>query len=489
MNARRSIALAILAASVACSSTASRDRSSPDDVDGAPRTVAIDQTESPPAPATASSARAARSRSGAPVGAGRQDPAGAVAGGAAARAVAAGHPAVTAKEIPVGFTYLSNLAALYAALGVNNPAQSDADIERAAEAVIESINARGGVAGRTLKLAIHPMDYNNGRFDEQAQSVCEDFTRDRPAFAVINGGNNHGTLLPSCLAKAKTPMIDIANSVHFDRASVRAFGGTFYRPTSLDLSRYRVLVDQLADQGFLKKENRVGLIRYDLPQMDRTSSSVIKPALASRGLKLAAEFEYQYLGTVPDIGRIAQQSSTAVLRFRQAQVDRVIVLASQGPMYLFPVVAENQGYRPRYALTTADLPQFWTQNVPSTQMRGATGIGWLRTTDLPPGRSYPKDDAWVRCTKIMKDAGLGPAFAGFCDPFNFLAGALGRSRVVSAAGLRTAVDGLGTSVASYAVPTTRWREGRFDAIGSVYRMDYDAGCNCFRYVGSPRRVP
>jgi hypothetical protein len=87
----------------------------------------------------------------------------------------------------------------------------------------------------------------------------------------------------------------------------------------------------------------------------------------------------------------------------------------------------------------------------------------------------------------MRAAGLDPGEGlSYCSRLFFLKAALDRAHDITPAGLRAAVDTLGTSFSSAITPTTRFWPGRFDGVGAVRDLYFDSGCKCFKYTGSWR---
>ena len=179
-----------------------------------------------------------------------------------------------------------------------------------------------------------------------------------------------------------------------------------------------------------------------------------------------------------------------MLRFRTVGVNRVLFLASQSPIpFTFTAAAEQQGYRPRYGVTSADFPNFLATNVPAAQLEGAGGIGWTRSLDLP-GQAWPDVASWERCMRIMRPAGFTEAAFGFgCDPFWLLQTALNRSSVVSTAGFRAAIDGLADAITFGSGFATRFRPGEAMAVAGYRELSFNGECRCWFYSSPVRAVP
>jgi hypothetical protein len=409
---------------------------------------------------------------------------------AAGRKPVAAQAGVSDTEIKIGVAMASDLEAV-GSFGASLASQSTEKAERAIKVIFDSINAKGGAAGRKLVPVIQQVAYvTGGDFDRQSQSMCEYFTQDNKVFAVTMGINNHSTLLPSCLGTRDTVMLDGGNSTYLDEQEIRPFVRTYYRPGGLAFAKWGVYVDALVRQGVLARGDKIGLLRYDIPQQARTVANVIRPALARHGLTLDEEFAYSNLTSSAALSQNAAQSGSAVLRFRTAGINRVLFLASQSPIpFTFTAVAEQQGYRPRYGVTSADFPSFLAANVPTAQLAGAGGIGWTRSLDLP-SQPWPDSASWQRCMQIMRPAGFTEDVFGFgCDPFWFLQTVLNRVSVVSTAAFRAAVDGLGDAITFGSGFATRFRPGESMAVAGYRELSFNSDCPCWSYSSPVRPVP
>src|SRR5205807_7206663 len=235
--------------------------------------------------------------------------------------------------------------------------------------------------------------------------------------------------------------------------------------------RFGMVIDHLSDQGFFDKGAKVGLIRFDNPENERTEKNVVRPALAAHGVTLTDTYAFKVPGSTAAISGTANEANSAVLRFRAKGVDHVIFqLTLTALPFLFMPAAESQGYRPRYGFSSGDIPDFLTQNVPAGQLDRSAVVGWSRIADKGQRQSFADTAAMRTCMKIIAHAGLtypGEGYGVVCDPFFFLQAALNKAPRVSAAGFRAAVDALGTSFALLDTPATRFGPNRFTGPDAV----------------------
>ena len=106
---------------------------------------------------------------------------------------------VTGRTITVGISYTRNADTANAGIGASGITSGDEVAD--SQAVIDEINARGGVAGRKLVGLFHPYDATStSTGDSQDASACSDYTQDHKVIAVLSGGLTDG--FPACLTKA-----------------------------------------------------------------------------------------------------------------------------------------------------------------------------------------------------------------------------------------------------------------------------------------------
>lgn len=390
---------------------------------------------------------------------------------------------VTDDEIEIGIETLTNVGAAYAAIGYEGVVPTDQDIRNVADAFAEAVNRRGGIAGRRMVPVLHFSDITNGTHDSRGQVACSFFTEDHPVFAVVAQGN-HGDAFSSCLAQRRVPLIDDANSLPLDDADLARLAPYVWAPDKLGLSRFGAYVDTLAAGGFFDPTSRVGLLRYDTANQERTRDEVIVPALARHRIELADEFAFSPAQSVSDLSIAAAQATNAAVRFRGSDIDRVIFLPSAGVITtVFPVAAEDQQYRPRYGITTAELPTNMAANSPPGQMEGALLVGWSTSSDRGSDFVNEENPLWVYCRDVMRERGTLEAGAYGCGPYFFLQAALARAPHASPEGIRAGADALGRMPWSTRGYASNIRPQRYDGTGAVLLHAFDETCTCFEPAG------
>jgi hypothetical protein len=206
-------------------------------------------------------------------------------------------------------------------------------------------------------------------------------------------------------------------------------------------------------------------------------------------------------GSAGDDGSILAAIQNAVLKFRQDNVDHVLVMDSNGSATLFFANdAYSQGYFPRLGGGSGNAFQtlMETGNIQQKSMEGAVGAGWIPVIDLPydgSDRKYESPGAAAHCRKLMQaghqslDNANAAVFAlGYCDSLTLLATALNRAPHLTAAGLAQGAETIGRSMPSAATAGLNIAPGHHDAAGAFYANVFDDRCSCFAYRGARQLI-
>jgi hypothetical protein len=232
-------------------------------------------------------------------------------------------------------------------------------------------------------------------------------------------------------------------------------------------------------------------VKVGVPYTDDDSGrryfDAVKKALAGVGRKADDSFAFN-----ADSSALAQIPQV-VLRFRSNGITHVLLPASA---YLVTPVAERQGYRPRYAMTTIDgLSSLTLTTSPAAQLHGVLGVGWFPASDVDaahdPGDVSPNE---TRCKKDMADAGQATTDRLTltvqlinCDLFFMLAESLTRAREITPTALQQGATSLGASFLSAFTFAEQYGPGRYDGASAARDLGYDDGCACFRYHDAVNR--
>ena len=483
------VALALLLCASACGATkpdtgTGRDISADREVLTAPDGKASGSKQS----ATSGASSRAGTAAGAPVTAGSPTRS------ASGRPVALGR-GVSASSIAIGFfvydARVTNTA--ISALGIRGA--TFGDTRAAAAAVVKHLNDRGGIAGRRIE-PVYVEYYPDREFRPQYQRACAVFTEDHEVFAVVSQIDTPGVeLLSDCLKRRETVLLHDLR-LALDRTDLDPWRPYVYSPGTFGAHRWGGVIDEFVAAHYFDDGAKLGIAYMDTASARRVLRSVLKPRLAHHGVRPVAEVAVDPFYSFSELGALAIASRNAVLRMRQAGATHVLFFNSWGAIPLFfTSAAEDQGYRPRYALTTSDLPHLTAQNAPGDQLRRAVAVGWWPGADVPVSR-FPRDNpALNRCMEIHRKAGIAIETSPMaivvlmtCDGAFMLEHVLTKVRSFTAPGLRDAVDRLGSAFRSPATFSTRFVPGRSDGVAAVRRLTFDLECRCFSYRGTAARV-
>ena len=397
---------------------------------------------------------------------------------------------VTATEIKIGVEAAKDINAATAAVGAKTDNPEEADTTKA---VVDYLNAHGGMAGRKINLVTHVVDKTTGTWNSQNQATCSAFTEDAKVFAVMSSSVGGNDSLAACLAQHNTPLAEV-NYWPYDAVSYRQLGAYLYQPSRMTPDRWTpAYVDGLVETGFFDKGAKIGLVKMDAPVFERMATG-IKSRLAAHGLSLTDEAAVTTPTSVADIGTVGGQLNNVILSFRSKNVDHVIFAEYNGIIpFVMTSEAEGQSYRPRYGLSSSDLPNTVASQAPAAQLARAIAVGWMPANDVV-NTEDKRGGNYALCNKIAHDEGVQGGAGGqrlymgyACDGLFFLKAALDRATALTPAGLRAAAEGLGATFDSPFTYSTQLGPGRHDGASSVRFSTYDAGCTCFKYLNATVR--
>jgi hypothetical protein len=389
----------------------------------------------------------------------------------------------------IGVTYINN-DATSAALGYDDP--STITKKSIVRALVRGINLAGGAAGRRLEAVEYEWFSQSNSWSTDATAACELFTRDQRVDVVLD--NAFGTIggFRTCLQRAGVFVIQSGS----EGDTVASRAATLHaNSTSTTVDRgYEAVLRGLAASGYLSKRNHVGVMIEGCPENTRAWSTKLKPRLASLGLGAAEEAYLDCTNAFAAAGPAASAVNSAILRFRQSGVDRVMFVSDQEAvlLLLWTTASDSQGYYPGYLLSSSAQVQAVRSQLPQNQWPQLRGVGTQPFNDTD-GAALTAADR--RCVGFVRAAGLRPAnqldtslVLFECGPFLLLEAALRASAGRSgAASLRGAIASLGSSFAGPGLvgALTRLGPGRLDAPDRFRAFGYDSRCTCMRPSGTP----
>lgn len=389
----------------------------------------------------------------------------------------------TAKEIFVGFSVTPDQDAAYGALGIP---VAFGDTEAQARAIVKDINRRGGLAGRKVALVIWE-GRSGGNRDEAAQSACDQWTQDRPVFAAINMSNlPERNVLASCMAKRETPLV-MPRTQPVPESSFSAFRPYLFLPSGPTYESSALsLVPRLESTGYFDGWDhangrpgnapvKIGIVSDRGPE-GKSFENAVSKALAKQGRSVDAIFRPNGPQDAPGI----------VLAAKSDNITHVFSIAAS--LLFFGVTAEEQRYRPRYAVTSGNAPGLLQGTVPKEQLSGSLGVGWAPTVDV----DFERDPGAVssaqgRCRKLMENAGQSTrnrselfSMLSLCDAFTFLATAVDKGGL-SAGAVHRGVEAMG-SISPAVTFRIAFPNGRPYGGSAVRDLGYGDACECFQYL-------
>jgi ABC-type branched-subunit amino acid transport system substrate-binding protein len=354
-----------------------------------------------------------------------------------------------------------------------------------AQAVVDDINSRGGLGGRRVE-AVYQI-YKDTSAEDQYALACTAFTQDSKVEAVLNSVVGADPTLIDCLAKAGIPLIGVGGLL-LDADDYKEFPDYVYAPTSLNATRLASeWVELLRDEDYFGTAPKIGVIHDGTASTQRALAQSLRPALQQAGFSVTAE-------AAP---RGPEQAPNAVLQLKNKKVDHVLFFTSSaGTVAFFAKVAEEQKYRPRYAVTSYVTPGVLQGYMPPQQLSGAIGMGWTPIADVDSSHQPTPTEAMKHCREIMVRAGedmsksTAATFAtGYCDTGFFLEQLAKKSKgALSAAALQKAAASLGTGFEPAAALGAKFGSHRYDGVGVVRTLTWGGSCSCFEYTGEPRTL-
>jgi hypothetical protein len=417
----------------------------------------------------------------------------AVYGAAPAEGVQAATAA--AQTINIGIQVQNTQTSNSAGSGVTGQNSLFGDDEAGANAIVAYINAHGGIAGRKI-VPVFGLFSLTSNWASQYQAACATFTQDNHVFAVagLHAPSPGWQTLASCLAAHKTMFIVDPLDLTM-QSDYNADAPYLYGPGSLSGNRLGpAYVDGLVKANYFGKGAKIGVFSLDEPSNVYTIKHSLVPALAAHGLKIADTFYAGATTSISSISQDAAQAQDAALKFKAEGINHVMFLDSTvaGPLLFLPA-ARSEQYYPRYAMTTMDGGAEGAKTVAWTgsnqQLQGAIVVGWNPQWDIStvPAPAYNASQAL--CDSIITQAGVSggqqkaPYFRNVCNYLFFLKTLAGRAKTMTAAGLRTAANGLGANYPSGVTFTYSLGPGRYNGVSSVRLSKFTAGCECFQYTG------
>lgn len=380
----------------------------------------------------------------------------------------------------LGASYSSDLAAGLAAVGQPEAAatagQYGEQLQAAYGAIVEDLNARGGIAGCQVELAY--FDFSSlasDGFDGQSQKECAYFAEDAKVFAAFSSALETETLVECLADRGVVSLFNGAEYAPIQRDFDR-YQGFLYQPWGLNTDRWGRMIEIWDQVGFFGDDAKVGILVADdgTGNGQKLAYEIWQPKLEALGIDVSV-FEYKWIRSYSSVSDASTAMSAAVLKFKSEGVTHVLPTPDGAAMGIFmTAIAESQDYRPAYGTTSFSGGSPITAS--DSQARNWVAIAWdvltFRTSTTEPAAAegqYAPNPARQHCDEVVARVQAGAhSFHKFCDAVGFLAAALDGSAEVSPAALLAGAEALGAGVpAASAQGPNRWGPGRYDAAASV----------------------
>lgn len=363
------------------------------------------------------------------------------------------------------------------------------DQEAQIQALEDWVNDNGGLGGRTMDAVFRLYDAQNDSPAAEEQ-LCNQITQDDQAFAVVMTGQYQTNARP-CYADRQTLVLDASlyamSTSYLEEHSPYLWTASFPEYGAF----VRSYVQVLAEQGYFEGEEGVGVVAADSPVNRETIENLAVPLLREAGI----EPEVAWVDTT-DTGTLFMGLEQGAITFRSKGIDRVMFLGGSRMASVFATVAGSQdGFKPRYAISSFDNPSFFVNNpetIPADTMNGMVGIGFHPPQDVPDaGLEFPTGEAETECLGIYNDAGIefesresARVALPYCDAARLLKlGADGIEGDLNAAAWSQAVDRDGGGFQSASGPGNALGAGGRAAVGGYRVLRYDESLGSFVYDG------
>jgi hypothetical protein len=404
-------------------------------------------------------------------------------------------PGITATTVNVGFNIV-DLGELSAALGFVQPDYGGvAGVTRQIQAVVDHVNANGGMGGRQVVPNIK--GYVGGTDSPaQAQAQCSAFTQDGNAFGVIAEGLFQTNAIP-CYAAARTLVFDVS-LIARDQTSFEQSAPYLWSPINPEYGSFlQAQLQQMQTAGFFTGATGVLLMPADDEVSRRVTESIAKPFLAQAGV---TQVQTSYVDST-NTASLGESVATALAAGKSRRLNRVVTVGGARIEAVALSDAEAVGYESVWGMSTYDNPFFIENNtefIIGELRNGMAGLGYspfldIGNASLTPTFPDPSNPGEQLCFDIVNAAGATPPenlrpnwrlAMMYCDGIMFMKAALDRlpgTDTVTGEDFTEAVAGIGDAYRPASVFSASWGPGVYAGTNSGRALSWNATCACFEY--------
>ncbi len=286
-------------------------------------------------------------------------------------------PGITDDTIKIGVTFID--------LGSSNVSSNHGDYEGSYRAVVDDINAKGGINGRMIEPVFAPISMADGG---NADAVCVQLTEDEQVFAVV------GFFLgdaPACYLE--THSTAIIGGTMTDDLLARAGAPWFSWDPSSDFNRDSVQL--LVDAGELS--GTIGV--YGNADTEAEINDVFVPALQDLGVDVAEVA----INDAPADDQVLQDAQAAAIlqKFEDSGVDTIFAPGiNSTPAF---TALETSSYRPRVVGTNYGTALPFAQD---PERDKSVLDGFVTTGVYGPPLAQMTEADFAACAEVIKAAGI-----------------------------------------------------------------------------------
>ena len=408
-------------------------------------------------------------------------------------------PSITADSVNIGFA-LVDTGALAKSLGFKQPDYGGVELQtKAINAVIDYINANGGMGGRKATATVKSW-LGSGDSPEQGQERCNYFTQDARVTGVVMNSGYQNNEIP-CFKAANTLMADQRLFAH-DATQFEANAPYLWLPTYPEYSGF--MKEQLVamkDAGYFDGNTGVLMMPSDDEVSRRTADTVVKPYLTSIGV---TKIQTSYVDST-NTGTLGATSTAALATGKGAGLNRVIVVG--GARIQAVALSDQQavGYDSKWGVSTYDNPIFFENNpdsIVSELREGMTGLGFAPAQDVnqdqAPAFPDPTNAYQQKCYDIITAAGAAPpentranwrTALLYCDGAMFFDAVLDQAAkggTLTAQQFAEAAGKIGATYGSSLGFGSNWAPGVYAGTNQAKVLAWSPECSCMAYSGEVR---
>lgn len=387
------------------------------------------------------------------------------------------------KKVYLGTAYQQAGGAIAAGGALGVKVSGFIDQKEVVSAVLKDVNANGGLFGRGVSAVFAEFPPLTG----SGESQCARWTQDNKVVAVTDTFYDKDEEY-GCLAKAKVPFAASAIAATDDRL-LQQYGPYMMHLNVMTSSRlFPLWIKRLTALNYFAKWNtltggpgttavKTGLLCRDDYPSTRRDCGLLTTLLTQAGYK-------------PQVSHISgsDQGQAAVLAFKAAGVTHVF--SETTDIAFFASNAEQQKYRPRYAISTLSaLTVLLSKNAPAAQLVGSLGVGWLPGFDVitPP----PLGKAQKHCRDVLakqqikyEDPIQYNQAQAICDGIYLFVNAAKLGGGLSSEAILSGMSRINTVYESANTFESAFSATRHDEVGAVRDLGWNVDCKCFKYLST-----